>query len=155
MKVSPTGSIVTGEIAAEKKKKAESLGEGNFETLLKKAVDGAGAPQGDIPPAFLKATAYPGASGILHSGSVTRMETLDRADKLLAILDDYTAKLADPRYTLKEIQELVVGMETEKNLLLPLMESLPEGDGARDLLNRILVTASVESIKFNRGDYLP
>jgi hypothetical protein len=35
------------------------------------------------------------------------------------------------------------------------MESLPEGDGARDLLNRILVTASVEAIKFNRGDYLP
>jgi hypothetical protein len=38
--------------------------------------------------------------------------------------------------------------------MLPLLDALPEGDGLRDLLNRMLVTATVETIKFNRGDYL-
>jgi hypothetical protein len=152
MKVSPTGSIVTGEIAAAKRKNSDSPAEGSFETLLRKAADRTGA---HMPATSVNHTIFPAVSGIEHSGPVSRMETIGRAEKLLSILDDYSSKLADPRYSLRDIHELVVGMETEKDRLLPLMESLPEGDAARDLINRILVTASVESIKFNRGDYLP
>jgi len=151
MKVSPTGSIVTAEIAAEKRKDSGSSSESAFETLLRKAVGETGA---DVPAMALNNTIFPAVSGILHPGAVSRMETIGRAEKLLAVLDDYSSKLADPRYSLRDIHELVVGMETEKDRLLPLMESLPESDAARDLINRILVTVSVESIKFNRGDYL-
>ncbi len=155
MKVAPTGSIVAGEICAEKRKASNPSAEGTFETLLMKAVDRADAqPREDSSISFPKVTC-PGVIGVQHPASARRFETIDRAERLLAILDDYSSKLTDPRYTLREIHGLVVEMETEKDLLLPLVESLPEGDPARDLLNRVLVTAAVESIKFNRGDYLP
>jgi hypothetical protein len=155
MKVSPTGPPAVGEMATEKPKKTESPGEGKFGEFLKKAVDGAGRTKGDVHASSVKEITYPQISGVQSAGIANRMEAIGHAERLLNILDDYSSKIADPRYTLKEIHELVVGMETGKASLLPLMESLPEGDGARDLLNRILVTASVEAIKFNRGDYLP
>ena len=154
MKISPTGPPPLGEITTEKPKKTESPGEGHFGEFLKKAVGGAGRAKGDVPASPVKETIYPQVAGVQSAGIANRMEAIGRAERLLNILDDYSSKIADPRYTLKEIHELIVGMETEKASLLPLMESLPEGDGARDLLNRILVTASVEAIKFNRGDYL-
>ncbi len=155
MKISPTVPPAVREITTEKSKKTESPGEGNFGEFLQKAVDGAGRTKGDVPASPVKETIYPQMAGVQSAGIPNRMEAIGRAERLLDILDDYSSKIADPRYTLKEINELVVGMETEKASLLPLMESLPAGDGARDLLNRILVTASVETIKFNRGDYLP
>ena len=155
MKISPSGPPAAGEITKEKPKKAESPGEGKFGDFLRKAVDGTGGTKGDAPTSPVKEINYPQISGVHSTGIAGRMESMGRAERLLDILDDYSSKISDPRYTLKEIHELVVRMETEKASLLPLMESLPEGDGARDLLNRILVTASVEAIKFNRGDYLP
>ncbi|MCX5832936.1 MAG: hypothetical protein NTV99_00155 [Deltaproteobacteria bacterium] len=155
MKISRTGPPAAGEITTEKQKKTESPGEGKFGEFLKKAVDGAGRTKGDAPASPVKEINYPQISGVQPAGIANRMEAIGRAERLLDILGDYSSKIDDPRYTLKEMHELVVGMETEKASLLPLMESLPEGDGARDLLNRILVTASVEAIKFNRGDYLP
>ncbi|MBW2647151.1 MAG: hypothetical protein JRE23_13445, partial [Deltaproteobacteria bacterium] len=49
---------------------------------------------------------------------------------------------------------LVSGMESEAAKIMPLLDSLPDGDRLKDLLNRAVVTATVEAIKFNRGDYL-
>lgn len=155
MKVPPTGSIVAGEISAEKKKAIHPSAEGTFETLLKKAVDGSDASQGEGSSIFFPTVTCTGLIGIQPPAAARWVETIDRAEKLLTLLDDYSSKLTDPRYTLREIHGLVVEMEREKDLLLPLVESMPEGDPARDLLNRVLVTATVESIKFNRGDYLP
>jgi hypothetical protein len=45
-------------------------------------------------------------------------------------------------------------MEMENQELIPMMESLPDGDGLKDILNRLLVSSTVEVIKFNRGDYI-
>jgi len=45
-------------------------------------------------------------------------------------------------------------MEKEKDVLAPLMDSLPQGDELKDILNNALVSATVETIKFNRGDYV-
>jgi len=45
-------------------------------------------------------------------------------------------------------------METEQEALAPVLNSLPPGDGLKDILNDALVTSSLEVIKFNRGDYV-
>jgi hypothetical protein len=45
-------------------------------------------------------------------------------------------------------------VETQADKLAADMESLPEGDHFRDFLNRLVITVSVETIKFRRGDYL-
>lgn len=155
MKISPSPPPAAGELTKDNTKKTESPGEGKFGDFLRKAVEGNGAVKGDAPASPLREINYPQISGLHSTGIARRAEAISSAERLLDILDDYSSKMNDPRYTLKDIHKLVLGMENEKASLVPLVESLPEGDGARDLLNRIAVTASVEAMKFNRGDYLP
>jgi len=45
-------------------------------------------------------------------------------------------------------------MEKKTAELIPTLESLPDGDKLKDILNQALVTSTVEIIKFNRGDYV-
>ncbi len=143
MKISPSPPPTAGEFT---EKNIESPGVGKFGDVLRKAVEGAGGVKGDAPAPSVTEIKYLHISDIQSTGIAKRREAIGSAGRLLDILDDYSSKITDPRYTLKEIHKLVVGMEDEKALLIPLMESLPEGDGARDLLNRIAVTASVEAI---------
>ena len=77
-----------------------------------------------------------------------------RVERYLDLLDDYRRQLADPRVSLKGLDAMVREMEAGKDALAPALGSLPEGDGIKDILNRTLVTASLEIIKFRRGDYL-
>ena len=77
-----------------------------------------------------------------------------RVERYLDLLDDYRQQLADPRVSLKGLDAMVREMEAGKDALAPALGSLPEGDGIKDILNRTLVTASLEIIKFRRGDYL-
>jgi hypothetical protein len=77
-----------------------------------------------------------------------------RVESYLDLLDDYRRQLADPRVSLKGLDAMVQEMEAGKDALAPALGSLPEGDGIKDILNRTLVTASLEIIKFRRGDYL-
>jgi hypothetical protein len=77
-----------------------------------------------------------------------------RVERYLDLLDDYRQQLADPRVSLKGLDAMVREMEAGKDALAPALGSLPESDGIKDILNRTLVTASLEIIKFRRGDYL-
>lgn len=81
-------------------------------------------------------------------------QILSRMDSFLTLLETYQKQMEDPRITLKETATVVSQMEQQTQELLPVLETLPEGDGIKDLLNRMLVTSTVETIKFNRGDYL-
>jgi hypothetical protein len=42
----------------------------------------------------------------------------------------------------------------EKDQLSAVLDSMPNEDGLKDILNQTLITASLEGIKFNRGDYI-
>ena len=75
-------------------------------------------------------------------------------DHFLTLLEKYHKQMEDPRISLKETSTIVSQLEQQTQELLPILETLPEGDGIKDLLNRLLVTSTVETIKFNRGDYL-
>ena len=79
---------------------------------------------------------------------------IDRVENLLNILDEYQQKLKDPNTSLKEIDLVVKQMEKEKESLVPILDSLSENDGLKDILTQTLVTSSLETIKFNRGDYI-
>ena len=81
-------------------------------------------------------------------------QTITRMDRFLTLLETYSAQMEDPRISLKQTATLVSQMEEQIPELLPLLDTLPEGSGIKDLLNRLLVTSTVETIKFNRGDYL-
>lgn len=79
---------------------------------------------------------------------------IERVENLLNILDKYQQKLKDPHVTLKEIDPVVKQLEKEKENLAPVLESISETDGLKDILNQVLATSSLEAIKFNRGDYI-
>ncbi|MEN6375059.1 MAG: hypothetical protein ABFD75_09805 [Smithella sp.] len=83
-----------------------------------------------------------------------KKQILSRMDGFLTLLENYQKQMEDPRISLKETSTIVSQLEQQTQELLPLLEALPERDGIKDLLNRLLVTSTVETIKFNRGDYL-
>jgi hypothetical protein len=85
---------------------------------------------------------------------VQKDSIVDRVENLLNMLDEYQQKLKDPHFSLKEIDPLVKQMEKEKENLEPVLDSLVEDDGLKAILNQALVTSSLETIKFNRGDYI-
>ncbi len=88
---------------------------------------------------------------ILNIGTA---QGIERVEQFLNLLEEYHRKLGDTNSTLKEFYPLVSSMEGEAAKIKPLLDSLPAGDELKDILNRAVVTATVEAIKFNRGDYL-
>jgi hypothetical protein len=79
---------------------------------------------------------------------------IERTENFLNILEEYQAKLNDAQTTLRDIHPLIERMETEKETLTQVLNSLPPGDGLKEILNDALITSSLEVIKFNRGDYI-
>ena len=74
-------------------------------------------------------------------------------ESLVELLEEYQEKMENPSFTLKDIYPLILRMEGETERLQPVLNSMPEGSAAKDILNRALVASAVEVIKFNRGDY--
>jgi len=83
-----------------------------------------------------------------------RRITVDRVDNLLNLLDNYRRLLADPQVTLRQMEPLLSSIEQEKTQLSSVLDSLESEDGLKDIVNRTLVTASLEIVKYNRGDYI-
>jgi hypothetical protein len=83
-----------------------------------------------------------------------KYDLLNKADKLLGLLEDYREKIANPVYSLKEVYPIIKSIEEENQRLIPLVDSLPDGESMKDFLHRLLVTSTVETIKYNRGDYI-
>jgi hypothetical protein len=136
-------------VQAEKPARPAVPGPGGFGDILKEkltpapAAAATGSGLGLVAPTQLQIFAETPANRLTG-----------RVERYLDLLDDYRRQLADPRVSLKGLDAMVREMESGKNALAPALGSLPEGDGIKDILNRTLVTASLEIIKFRRGDYL-
>jgi len=89
-----------------------------------------------------------------HIPNINKAQNVERVEQFLNVLENYHLKLGDPDSTLKEFHPLVADMESETARILPLLDSISEGDELKNILNRAVITATVEVIKFNRGDYL-
>ncbi len=82
------------------------------------------------------------------------IQTIERVDTFVGLLEAYQDKLGDADSSLKDVSSLLSSMGEETEKILPLLDSLSDGDALKDILNRAVVTATVETIKYNRGDYL-
>lgn len=78
-----------------------------------------------------------------------------RAERTLDILETYQQGLADSRKSLKELGGLVKAMDDEVAELTKVIEHMTPDQDLYGLLSEVAVTAMVESVKFNRGDYVP
>lgn len=80
--------------------------------------------------------------------------TVERVDNLLNLLDNYRNELADPQVTLRSIEPVMNTIVKEKEQMSSVLDSLTNEDGLKDIVNRTLITASLEVIKYYRGDYI-
>jgi len=79
---------------------------------------------------------------------------VERTEKFLNLLEEYRNKLMDSRASLRDVHPLIEKLKSEKEALVPILDSLPKGEGLKEVLNNALVASSVEIFKFNRGDYV-
>ncbi len=87
--------------------------------------------------------------------SVSPTVVSEKTDILLSLIETYTAELSDPSKTLKELEPLIRKVRDSANELSEQAELLnPENSDLKRIAQQSAVTANVEYIKFNRGDYL-
>jgi len=69
-------------------------------------------------------------------------------------MEEYAAALGDTSRSLKDIEPLADNLQRTAGQLSELSQSLPEDDPLKGLSNDAAILATVESMKFKRGDYV-
>ena len=135
-----------------KTSKNEQASEADFNHILKESVEKSTETPSEIQPTTL----LDPISAIRFNplSSQDNDITLDRVENLLNLLEKYRQQLRDPQVTLKTIEPLMSTIAAEKDQLSEKLDSISNEDGLKDILNQTLITASLEVIKFNRGDYI-
>jgi hypothetical protein len=152
MKIDPSQELLktqySGKASSNEKPNADE-----FSAMLKEAID-------DDPSKNIEGSKKP---QMINRAAKVQFNTLfavkddllvERTEKFLNLLEEYQNKLMDSRASLRDVHPLIERLESEKDALVPILDSLPEGEGLKEVLNNALVTSSVEIFKFNRGDYV-
>ena len=152
MKIDPNQEILKSAYT-DKTIRPDKPADNEFGTMLKDAInnDPSRTNSGNMNPQMI--TRIPNIQ-INPLFAVQDNPIVEQTENFLDILEEYRNKLLDPQTTLRDIHPLVQRMESEKETLTPVLNSLPPGDGLKDILNDALVNSEVEVIKFNRGDYV-
>lgn len=129
----------------------------SFQQALDEACrpESAAAPAPVAPPAPAKASAPTAAAQAPRKLDPLQTEGMLRAERALDILEAYQQGLADKKKSLKELGGLVKAMDDEVAELTRVLERMTPEHDLYGLLSEVAVTAMVESVKFNRGDYVP
>jgi hypothetical protein len=95
-------------------------------------------------------------NGVLQAGCVEAADvnnlTIHRASDMLNLLESYAKALRDPKRSLKSIEPLVGRIRDQIHGLKVPAEG--QDQGLLKLVDEIAVTATVETVKFQRGDYI-
>lgn len=127
----------------------------SFQAVLQKA-----AQQADQPPALDKTAEAVGDVAAVKPADMGQdlpplhTEGIMRAERTLDQLDHYTKLLGDQGKSLREVHQALTAVEEEVGELTKVLDQLDKDDPVYPLLESVAVTAMVESIKFNRGDYV-
>lgn len=151
MEIDPDGKVLVSVVSVMDNKTTEALGK-TFETILEELsgnsnpVDEGGKRTPNIAnTSAMQLNVFPSDGEIF---------AVERAEKLLDILDEYKQKLANPECALRDIDPLIGKLEACNESLVSSVNSLVKGDELKNILNQVIVTSSVEIMKFNRGDYV-
>ncbi len=152
MKIDPNPEILKTQYP-EKTATTEKPAKDEFSGMLKEAIDNEPSKtvEGSKKSQMISNVAQVQLNTFLP---VQNNPIVGRTEQFLDLLEQYQAKLMDPQASLKDVHPLIEKLESEKDALAPFMDSLPQGDELKDILNNALVSATVETIKFNRGDYV-
>ncbi len=133
--------------------KSRPAGDQEFGKILKETIGSTPKPEaGPRQTAFVNPM-----TGVWRTAqsSADPGSAIDRIENMIDLLDQYRHKLADPQMNLKRIDPIINEIARENDNLASLADSLPAADQLKRILERTMVTASLEVTKFYRGDYLP
>ena len=151
MKISGNNEIIKSSYP-DKSQPSEQALNTDFKNILKESVEKSARHAAQIQP-----------TSLLDPLSAVRFDpespqdkdsAIKRVENFINLLDDYRKQLADPAITLRSIEPVMKRIIKEKDQLSSLLDSMPNEDGLKDIVNRTLITASLEVIKYNRGDYI-
>lgn len=148
----------TAPAAGEGQKTQRHQGDQAFQQVLEQAAGRLREPQQAAEaPAFDPMSTLQGVKPPLASAELSPEQTegLMRAERTLEILERYEQVLGDERKSLKDVATLVRDLDGEVKGLTQALEKIDPQDRLYGLLQEVAVASMVESIKFNRGDYLP
>jgi hypothetical protein len=150
MKIKETVNHSAGEVGRlQPRKKAEGA---SFRDVFSKVAGK--ADQAPASAGLNNAAPLSSIDALAALGTDTRLQGVARAEELIALLDQYRIVLTDPKKTLKDAGLLLNSADEKVRQLDPVIQGLPSGDPLKRLLNETGVIIAVETIKFNRGDYL-
>jgi hypothetical protein len=102
--------------------------------------------------------------GLSESGAISKVmppitkltddSAISILDALLSALEKYESALADPGVSLKKIDPLVKSMQEQADQMESALKANEVDESLQSLANLILSQSRVESIKFQRGDYI-
>lgn len=95
--------------------------------------------------------------GLIMAGRSVNDKTASPDQQLESALDQmdqYASALGDSSRSLRDIEPLADNLKKTAGELAELSRRLPEGDPLKGLSNDAAVLATVEAMKFKRGDYV-
>ena len=151
MKITNDDQHIHG-FAADKTAKSSTAPQTDFSSVLKDTIESSATAEKGVQSPVVVETVVPAQNQ--HFSASDKLNTLDRIEKVLDMLDMYRSRLADPNATLRDIHPIVKSLETANEQLEPVLKSIAEGDQLKQILNQTLVTTSLEVFKFYQGDYI-
>ena len=153
MKINNTDETLKS-IYGETSKKNEKTDDNQFAEILKKTL----SPTDESKPVYqnhqiLRSTPLPDIQPLKALGT-DKSTIVERVHNFLDVLDDYRRKLGDPRVSLKEVDPVINRLEIENENLKPVLESLGDEDELKEILNNLLINASLEVIRYRQGEYI-
>lgn len=151
MEIDPNEKILTSNYS-ERRRKTEPSSDGTFGKIYEELIEASYETdvRSDETPAITKVPDLQ----MNAFQSEREMPVVERAERLLDLLSEYQQKLANPAFTLRDISPLIDELKADNKRLVSSVNSLAEGDELKNILNQVIVAASVEIIKFDRGDYV-
>lgn len=132
--------------------KNDQPSEADFKNILKESVEKSTENPSEIQPTTLLDPIS--AMRFNPLPSQDKNITVERVENLLNLLENYRQQLRNPNLTLRTLEPIMNTITEEKDQLSAKLDSISNEDGLKDILNQTLITASLEVIKFNRGDYI-
>ena len=151
MKIDGNNEIVRNAVVS-KTDSTDARSDNKFKDILKASVERTAEQPAKIPTPPQPGRVTPIRFAPLSPEA--REMTVERVDNLLNLLDQYRDQLANPKVTLRTIEPILNTIAKEKEQLTGVLDNIANDDGLKDIVQRTLITASVEVMKFNRGDYV-
>lgn len=157
MKIASTDYLNQIKNASQKRTSGTDLHEDKgFSRLLEENKNtGASSSQASGGPAAAGLLQNFSMAGLIMAGQgVDGSSPQKQVESALDKIEKYADALGDSTKTLKDIEPLANELNNTAGQLSRLSQRLPEGDPMKNLSSDTAVLATVEAMKFKRGDYV-